>query len=336
MRTAVVPWLRSLFLSRSRLQLENAVLRHQLAIYQRSINRPKLRDRDRLLWSLLSRATSRWRDWLYIAKPRTVVQWQRRRIREYWARLSRPRRRGRPSVHPAIRALIRQMSQANVLWGAPRIAGELGMLGIEIAESTVAKYMVTQPRPASPTWSAFLRSHLREVISVDFFIVPTVRRQILFVFLVLSNERRRVLHFNVTTNPTAEWTARQLVEAFAWTRAPRYLLRDHDGIYGYAFQRQVEALGMAEVRSGKGKPWQNPYVERLIGTIRRECLDHVIVLGERHLMHVLREYLAYYHGYRTHLSLGMDAPDGRDVQVDGAVRAVPHLDGLHHHYERAA
>lgn len=211
MVAALLAFVRAFTLSRSRLQIENAVLRHQLAVYRRSIKRPKLRDRDRVLWSLLSRFSDRWRDWLFIATPRTVIRWQRRRFQEYWARLSTPRRRGRPRVHPAIRALIRRMSTANVLWGAPRIVGELRKLGIELAEFTVAKDMVKRPRPASPTWTAFLRSHLRDVVSVDFFVVPTIRNEVLFVFLVLSNERRRVLHFNVTTNPTAEWTARPLM-----------------------------------------------------------------------------------------------------------------------------
>lgn len=235
-----------------------------------------------------------------------------------------------------MRALIRQMSEANVLWGAPRIVGELATLGIDVAPSTVAKYMAKRRGPSSPTWTAFLQSHLHEMISVDFFIVPTIRNRVLVVFLVLSNERRRVLHFNVTTNPTAAWTGQQLLEAFAWRDAPKYLLRDNDGIYGHDFACKVRALGMNELHSAPGKPWQNPYVERLIGTIRRECLDHVIVFNERHVKRVLRDYLSYYHGFRTHQSLEMDAPDGRDVERDGTVRAVPHLGGLHHHYERAA
>lgn len=335
MLVAIVALIRGLFLSRGQLKFENTVLRHQLAIYQRSVKRPKLVDRDRILWRLISRYTGRWRDLLYIARPRTVIEWRRRRFREYWTRLCRNEKPGRPALDPALLALIRQMSTANVLWGAPRIVGELHQIGIDLAESTIAKYMTKRARPASPTWTAFLRSHLRDVVSVDFFIVPTVRNRVLFVFLVLSNERRR-LHFNVTKNPTAEWTALQLLEAFAWIDAPRRLLRDNDGIYGEAFKRQVNALDMKELISSPGKPWQNPYVERLIGTIRRECLDHVIVLNEKHLKRVLRDYLTYYHGYRTHQSLEMDAPDGRAVEREGTVRAVPHVGGLHHHYERAA
>jgi len=326
----------SLFASRSHLHLENLALRHRLAVYQRMSKRPKLRDRDRLLWSVLSRLIGDWRELLVIVKPRTVIEWRRRRFRDYWRRLSQRKSPGRPMLPPEIRALIRQMSSANVLWGAPRIVGELAKLGIEVAESSVAKYMVKKTGPASPTWTAFLRTHLRDMISVDFFVVPTIRNQVLYVCLVLSNERRRVLHFNVTTNPTAEWTGRQLIEAFAWRDAPTFLLRDRDGIYGDDFSKHAKVLGLKELRSGPGKPWQNPYVERLIGTIRRECLDHVIVLSEHHLTRVLRSYFAYYHGYRTHQSLEMDAPDGREIERSGKIRTIPHVGGLHHHFERAA
>jgi transposase InsO family protein len=267
-------------------------------VYQRSVKRPKIRDRDRLIWSVLSRILAGWREILFIAKPRTVIEWRRRRFRDYWRRLRQRKSPGRPALPPEIQALIRQMSSANVLWGTPRIVSELAKLGIDVVESTVAKYMVKRKGPASPTWTAFLRAHLRDMISVDFFVVPTVRNQVLYVFLVLSNERRRVLHFNVTTNPTAEWTGRQLLEAFAWRDAPLFLLRDRDKIYGEAFSGQATVLGIEELQSGPGKPWQNPYVERLIGTIRRECLDHAIVFSERHLRRVLRSYLAYYHGYQ--------------------------------------
>lgn len=336
MLAVIASLVRCLFASRSRLQLENFALRHQLSVYQRSAKRPKLRDRDRLLWSMLSRVLAGWRDLLFIVKPRTVIEWRRRRFRDYWCRLSRRKSPGRPTLPLELQTLIRQMSSANVLWGAPRIVGELAKLGIEVAESTVAKYMMKRSGPASPTWTAFLRAHLREMISVDFFVVPTIRNQVLYVFLVLSHERRRVLHFNVTTNPTAEWTGRQLIEAFAWRDAPAFLLRDGDGIFGDEFSRQAKILGLGELRSGPGKPWQNPYVERLIGTIRRECLDHVIVFSERHLKRVLRSYLAYYHGYRTHQSLEMDAPDGREVEGTGKIQAIPHVGGLHHHFERAA
>jgi transposase InsO family protein len=186
------------------------------------------------------------------------------------------------------------MSSANPLWGAPKIVGELSKVGIDVAKSTVEKYMVRSPKPSTPTWMTFLRNHAPDMISIDFFVVPTVRFHILFVFLTLAHERRRVLYFNVTTNPSAEWAAQQIVEAFPWGEVPRYLLRDRDGIYGAHFRRRLKNIGIEEVVIARRSPWQNPYVERLIGSIRRECLDHAVVLNERHLKRILARYLSYY------------------------------------------
>jgi transposase InsO family protein len=231
------------------------------------------------------------------------------------------------------------MSTANPLWGSPRILGELRKIGIDVAKSTVEKYMVRRRRPPSPTWMTFLRNHMTETVAADFLVVPTVTFEILFVFLILAHNSRRVLHFNVTSNPTAEWwTAQQIVEAFPWGDAPRYLLRDRDSIYRGHFRRRVTNLGIEEVMIARRSPWQNPYVERLIGSIRRECLNHVVVLSERHLKRILRDYLGYYHGWRVHQSLEMDAPDGRSVQPrnSGTVVEFPEVGGLHHHYERRA
>jgi transposase InsO family protein len=230
------------------------------------------------------------------------------------------------------------VSSANRLWGAPKIVGELHKIGIDVAKSTVERYMVRGPRRGSPTWKSFLRNHAQDLVSVDFFVVPTVRFRVLFVFLVLATDRRRVLHFNVTEQPTSEWTARQILQAFPWDTAPRFLLRDRDSIYGSTFRETVRNLEITEVLTAHQCPWQNPYVERLIGTIRRECLDHVIVLNEDHLRRVLTEYFGYYHGWRTHRSLDMDAPDFRPVQGRhlGEVIQMPEVGGLHHHYERRA
>jgi len=230
------------------------------------------------------------------------------------------------------------MSLANPLWGAPRIHGELLKLGIEISQTTVAKYMSRHQRPPSQTWRAFLENHFRDLVSIDFFTVPSATFQILFVFVVLGHDRRRVLHFNVTEHPTAEWTARQIVEAFPWDTAPRYLLRDRDAVYGTHFRHRVAGFQVTEVLIAPRSPWQNPYVERLIGSIRRECLDHVIVLGEAHLRRVLRAYFTYYQDSRTHLSLDKDAPNPRDVQPPamGEVIELPEVGGLHHRYERRA
>ena len=237
-----------------------------------------------------------------------------------------------------IRHLIRQMSLANPLWGAPRIHGELLKLGIALSEATVAKYMARHRRPPSPTWRTFLANTVPDLVSVDFFTVPTVTFRVFFVFVVLAHHRRHVLHVNVTEQPTAAWTAQQIIEAFPWDSAPAYLLRDRDRIYGNDFRQRVTAMGIREVLIARRSPWQSPYVERVIGSIRRECLDHVIVLNEHHLRRLLSSYLRYYHAVRTHLTLEKDAPDRRPVQplTAGKVIALPQVGGLHHHYVRLA
>ncbi len=230
------------------------------------------------------------------------------------------------------------MSRANPLWGAPRIHGELLKLGIDLSQATVAKYMIRHWKPPSPSWRAFLDNHLKDLVSIDFFTVPAATFRILFVFLVLSHDRRRIVHFNVTEHPSADWTGRQLIEAFPWNTAPRYLIRDRDGIYGHDFTRRVNALGIKQVLIAPRSPWQNPYVERVIGSIRRECLDHVVVFSESHLRTVLRSYLRYYHASRTHLSLGKDAPDTRPIQPPelGRIVEFPDVGRLHHRYVRQA
>ena len=231
------------------------------------------------------------------------------------------------------------MSRANPLWGAPRIHGELLKLGICLAQRTVAKYMAHRTRrPPSQNWKAFLRNHLGSMVSVDFLTVPTLTLRVLYVLIVLSHPRRRLLHFNVVESPSAGWTAQQLREAFPFTSPPKYLLRDRDSIYGLEFQRRAEALGLEQLRIAPHSPWQSPYVERLVGSVRRECLDHVIVINPAHLHRLLKAYLAYYHRSRTHLSLDKDAPDQRPVQgpEEGKIVAIPHLGGLHHRYERRA
>jgi putative transposase len=234
--------------------------------------------------------------------------------------------------------MIRQMSVTNPLWGAPRIHGELLKVGIDVSQSTVSKYMIKPEHRPSQSWRTFLANHAKDIVSIDFFTVPTVTFRVLYVFLVLDNARRKIIHFNVTTNPTAAWTGQQIVEAFPWDTAPRYLIRDQDGIYGFDFTRRVASLGIKHIQTARRSPWQNPYVERVIGSIRRECLDHVIVLNERHLRSVLRDYLDYYHRSRTHLGLGKDCPETRAVEMPeiGPVSSKPVLGGLHHRYFRQA
>ena len=230
------------------------------------------------------------------------------------------------------------MSRDNPLWGAPKIHGELLKLGIDITESTVSKYLVRHRGSPSQSWRTFLQNHVKDLVSVDFFTVPTIRFQILYVFLVLTHERRRILHFAVTAHPTAEWTAHQLREAFPWDTAPRFLLRDRDRIFGQEFAEQLQAMGIEQVLSTPRSPWQRAYVERLIGTIRRECLDHLIVFNETSLRRHLQGFTDYYHRTRTHLSLKKDAPEPRPIQPRnaGQIIAVPEVGGLHHRYERHA
>ena len=230
------------------------------------------------------------------------------------------------------------MSEANPLWGAPRIHGELQKLGLEVSQAGVSKYMVRNRKPPSQSWRVFLSNHAKDIVSVDFLTVPTAAFRVLFVLLVLRNARRQVLHFNVTEGPTSSWTGQQIVEAFPWDTAPKYLLRDRDGVYGLDFRRRVRGLGIEEIMTSARSPWQNPYVERLIGSIRRECLDHVIVFSEGQLRRLLRSYFTYYHGTRTHLGLEKDCPVPRLVEPPdrGSVRSEPMVGGLHHRYFRRA
>lgn len=329
---------RSSIRSRRDLVLENLALRQQLAVLSYATPRPRLSNADRMFWIALRRFWDDWREHLVIVKPETVVGWHRRGFKKYWTWKSRNHRGGRPGIAPEVRELIRKMNRANPTWGAPRIHGELLKLGIDVSQATVSKYMVRWRKPPSQTWRTFLENHVGELVSIDFFTVPTVKFEILFVFLVLAHDRRRVVHFNVTRNPTARWTARQITEAFPWDTVPRYLLRDRDSTYGSEFRGRVGAMGIEEVITAPRSPWQNPYVERLIGSIRRECLDHVVVLNENQLRRILESYFDYYHRCRTHLSLEKDAPEPRAHESPqmGQVVELPRVGGLHHLYTRRA
>ena len=287
---------------------------------------------------VLARVWKEWQSALGIVQPATVIAWHRKGFRLYWAWKIRRGKAGRPAVPREVRDLIRRMSRENPLWGAPHIHGELLKLGITIGETSVARYMVRHPQPPSQTWRTFLDNHVKTMVSVDFFSVPTMRFQVLYVFLVLAQERRRVVHCNVTAHPTAEWTAQQLGEAFPFDQTPRYLLRDRDQIFGDEFRRQVTDMNIEEVLSAPRAPWQRAYIERLIGSIRRECLDHIIVFNEAGLRRTLSEYFSYYHGTRPHLSLEKDAPEPRKVHPpeSGRVVAIAQAGGLHQRYERRA
>jgi len=336
---SVLAILRDSFRTRVALQAEVLALRHQLLVLQRKNQKERLRlsVADRLLWVWLCRVWPDWRSALRIVKPETVIAWHRKGFRLYWLWKSRPRQ-GRPPASMDVRKLIRRMSIANPGWGAPRIHGELGKLGIKVSETTVAKYMVRHRRPPSQTWRTFLSNHVKDLVSADFFVVPTATFRLLFVFVILSHDRRQPVHFAVTSHPSAEWTAQQLLQAFPWDTAPRFLVRDRDGNYGRMFRSAARSLGIEEVLCAPRSPWQNACAERLIGSIRRECLDHVIVLHEPGLRRVLRSYFDYYAHSRTHLSLDKDAPIHRPVQPPklGRVVELPQVGGLHHRYERRA
>jgi len=299
--------------------------------------RPKLTNTDRAFWVVMSRLWPDWRSALILVKPETVIGWHRKGFKLYWTWKSR-NRGGRPRIDAEIRTLVRRMARENRTWGAPRIHGELLKLGFEVSEPTVSRYMPRRTRPRSQTWRSFLRNHTLDLFSIDFFVVPTATFRILYVFLVLEHHRRRIVHFNVTEGPSARWTAQQVVNAFPYDSAPKYLIRDRDKIYGANFFRRVRAMGIEQVLTAPRSPWQNPYCERVIGTLRRECLDHVIILGEQHLRRILRKYLEYYHSSRTHLALDKDAPEPRERESmdEGEVTALPMAGGLHHRYARVA
>jgi putative transposase len=300
--------------SHSAFALENLALRHQLDVLQRNAKRPRLTYLDRTRWVILSRFWADWRKPLIFVQPETVIRWHKRGFRLYWKWKSRPRWPGRRRVHKELRDLIHNMARSNPLWGAPRIHGELLKFGIEVSQATVSKYMVRHRKPPSQTWRTFLKNHAQDIASVDFLTVPTATFHVLYVFLILLNDRREVIHFNVTDSPSAFWIGQQIVQAFPWDTAPRYLLRDRDGKYGEEFIRRVKSLDIKQLLIPAQSPWQNPYVERIIGSIHRECVDHVIVINERHLRRVLGEYFKYYHGSRTHLGLEKGCPKPRPVE----------------------
>jgi transposase InsO family protein len=323
-----------MFKSRFRLEAENLFLRHQLNIaLRRAPPRLRLRGSDR---ALLIGMTQLWPSLLgaaQVVQPETILRWHRAGFRVFWRRKSR-NRAGRPRVDRGLRDLIQRMSNENPLWGASRIHGELLMLGFEVAQSTVSKYMVRRRNPLSQTWKTFLRNHAEAIAAIDMCVVPTLTFDLLFVFLVLGHGRRQLLWFEVTRHPTAEWLARQITEAFPWTSAPAYLVRDNDRAYGHVFLRRVRAMGIRDRPISPESPWQNGCAERLIGTLRRECLDQMVIFGQAHLRRILSAYAAYYNQARTHLALQKDAPLHRAVHQSGVIVTIPILAGLHHQYVR--
>jgi len=331
----VLAVLASPFKSKLRLEAENAVLRHQLNVLRRRLHaRVRLTNNDRWLFILMYRWFPSILQALTIIRPETLVRWHRAGFRRYW-RWRSPPRGGRPRIEAELRGVIRRMSMENPLWGAPRVHGELLKLGFAVAQSSVAKYMVKRRGPPGQEWRTFLHNHAPEIAAMDLFVVPTIGFDLLYAFVIVRLDRRDLVWINVTTNPTAEWVARQLTEAFPWNEAPRYMIRDRDRIYGTVVTRRLRATGIRDKPTAPASPWQNGFAERLIGLIRRECLDHIIVLGEEHLRRILRSYADYYNGVRTHRSLNKDAPVSRPVQRTGVISSRVILGGIHHHYVRA-
>jgi transposase InsO family protein len=317
------------------LEAENAALKHQLTILRRKQRgRVPLTNSDRLFFVQLYRWFPSILKTMTIIQPQTLLRWQREGFRRYW-RWKSGDCGGRPPITAELRALIRRMSLENRLWGAPHIHGELLKLGFTVAQSTVAKYMAKPGDGRSgQSWGTFLRNHLPHIAAMDLFVVPTVAFAQLYVLVIVRLARRELVWVNVTAHPTADWIAQQISEAFPWDEAPRYLIRDRDGAYGAVVARRLRAMGIRDKPISAGSPWQNCYAERLIGTIRRECVDNLIVLGEAHLRRVLVEFAAYYNAPRIHRSLGKDAPLHRAIERVGSITSQPVLGGLHHQYCR--
>jgi transposase InsO family protein len=313
-----------LFKSRRRLEAENLFLRHQLNIALQRAPRLRLHGSDRALLVWITRIWPNLLNLSRVVKPETILRWHRAGFTAFWRRKCRGRA-GRPKIDRELRDLIRRMNKENPLWGASRIHGELLMLGFEVAQSTVSKYLARPAKPPSQSWKTFLRNHAEAIAAIDMCVVPTLTFDLLFAVLVIGHGRRQLLWFEVTRHPTAEWLARQITEAFPWALAPAY-----DRAYGHAFTSRVRAMGIRDRPIDPGSPWQNGIAERLIGTLRRECLDQLIICGEAHL----RRVLSAYNQARTHLALQKDAPLRRAVQRTGSIIAVPVLGGLHHQYVR--
>jgi len=331
--------LRSALRSRADLAFENLALRQQLACCLASTTRrrPYITLADRWFWVTLRRIWSRWLEVLVFVKPETVVRWHRAGFRRYWT--WRSRRRGRPSIVRELRRVIRQMSRENPTWGAPRIHGELRMLGFDVSERTVSRYLPRRsPRPdAVRRWLVFLRNHRDGLAAMDFFTVPTVTFRVLYVWFAIGHAGRRILRAAITDHPSAIWVAQQLREAFPFGSAPRYLVFDRDGSFSASVVAAVKSFGIKPARPAYRCPWQNGVAERWVGSVRRELLDHVVVLSGGHLGRLLREYVAYYHDDRTHLGLGKATPAGRPTtsrpEADATVLAARRVGGLHHRYE---
>lgn len=329
--------LRFIFRSKQDIVLENLALRQQLAVQQRSVKRPKIKNRDRIFWVWLSNIWSDWKSALIIVKPPTVIGWHKKGFKLYWRRKSR--RVGRPNIDWELIKLIRKLQKENPTWTAQRIQGELAKLGLDVCDNTVAKYM---RKPKSDDgkrqrWLTFLRNHAKHIVGIDFLVARAVFFKSIHVFIAISHDRRKIMHFGISSNPHFQWAIQQLRETFAFDETTKYVIRDNDKIFSEDFKRTMKRFGLKDKPTAFRSPWQNPICERVIGTLRRECLDHMIILSERHLYSVLDEYINdYYNISRTHMSLEKDSPIHRPVQINGKIVSKPILGGLHHVYSRVA
>jgi putative transposase len=328
-----------LFRRRGSLVLENLVLRQQVSVLKRKNRRPRLAGMDRWFWVAVRQVWPGWKASLLVVKPETVVEWHRRAFRRYWRLKSRAKQIGRTPISKELQQLIFQMASENPTWGAPRIHGELKMLGFDVAERTISRWMQRQPRKTDPAqrWLSFLRNHREAIVAMDLFTMPTVTFHLLYCFFIIAHDRRRVLHFNVTDHPTSTWITQQIRETFPDEAGARYLILDHDGKYGFEVPAAIRAMGIVPLHTALRSPWQNGVAERWIGSCRRELLDHVIPVSERHLRRLVSDYVDYYHDDRTHLGLDKQTPNGRTrAGSGGTVISFPRIGGLHHRYERAA
>jgi len=328
-----------LFRSNQNVILENITLRHQINIQQRNIKHPKIKYTDRIFLVWISCIWKKWRSSVVVVKPETVVGWHRKGFKLYWKWKSR--KRGRPNINWELIKLIRRMQKENHLWSAQRIQGELAKIGVTVCTNTVKKYMKKITNEGDnlkrQKWLTFLRNQSKGIVGIDFCTVPTLYFRQLYVFIAIAHDRSKILHFNVTYNPTEEWTIQQLRETFSYNDTTKHLFRDNDKIYGNKFKAAVNRFGLKDTPTAIRSPWQNPYAERIFGTLQRECLDHVIILNEKHLYKILDEFINnYYNPARTHMSYDKDSPIPRNVQAEGEIVSQPILGGLHHIYKRAA
>ena len=324
-----------LFKSKESIQLENILLRKQIDILMRSGKRSTVTNRDRAVFVFLSKLYPKWKESFLIFQPDTLIRWHKKGFKLYWWYKSK-NKGGRSPINIELIELIKKMSKENPLWGAPRIHGELLMLGFKVSQSTVSYYIPKKTHPSGQSWLTFLHNHLKETISVDFFSIPTLTYSLLHVFVILSHDRRKLIHFNVTKHPTDEWTSRQVIEACPWVTDYKYLIRDRDSRYAESFKERLSQLNIEDIKTSYRSPWQNGYVERVIGSIKRECLDHVIIINENHLTNILHSYVKYYHNSRTHLGLNKNCPNPRTPQpiIYGNIHIASEVGGLHHRYER--